>query len=213
MGGGLWRQRWSKKNPRSNNAARIYALCLLPKEIHNHLPCALFHAEGIHGYRASVSRLYCARYCFEEIEDTKGTALYPADGDELFCQLRAVLSEKAQISERQRAETELHKLGVELLFHTYINRITFAEITHNTAAHKYDAIIYLDERVTKEEKRANAAAMRKAFDAWLEENGLTADPTALTEVPDPCEGRFDTLAGAIAHIDHILRFPDLLLII
>ena len=37
-------------------------------------------------------------YCFEEIEDTKGTALYPADGDELFCQLRAVLSEKAQIS-------------------------------------------------------------------------------------------------------------------
>ena len=155
----------------------------------------------------------CGPYCFEEIEDTKGTALYPADGDELFCQLRAVLSEKAQISERQRAETELHKLGVELLFHTYINRITFAEITHNTAAHKYDAIIYLDERVTKEEKRANAAAMRKAFDAWLEENGLTADPTALTEVPDPCEGRFDTLAGAIAHIDHILRFPDLLLII
>lgn len=123
------------------------------------------------------------------------------------------MGEKAQISERQRAETELRKLGVELLFHIYINRITFAEITHNTAAHKYDAIIYLDERVTKEEKRANAAAMRKAFDAWLEENGLTADPTALTEVPDPCEGRFDTLAGAIAHIDHILRFPDLLLII
>ena len=51
------------------------------------------------------------------------------------------------------------------------------------------------------------------FLAWLEENGLTADPTALTEVPDPCEGRFDTLAAAIAHIDHILRFPDLLLII
>ena len=54
--------------------------------------------------------------------------------------------------------------------------------------------------------------MRNAFDAWLEENGLTADPTALTEVPDPCEGRFDTLAGAIVHIDYILRFPDLLLI-
>ena len=103
-------------------------------------------------------------------------------------------------------------MGVELLFHTYKNRITFAETTHNTAAHKYDAIIYLDERVTKEEKRANAAAMRKAFDACLEEHGLTADPTALTEVPDPCEGRFDTLAGAIAHIDHILHFPDLLLI-
>ena len=151
-------------------------------------------------------------YCFEEIEDTKGTAFYPANGDELFRKLRTALGEKAQISERQRAETELHKLGVELLFHTYINRIAFAEITHNTAAHKYDAIIYLDERVTNEEKRANVAAMRKAFDAWLEENGLTADPTALTEVPDPCEGRFDTLAGAIAHIDHILRFPDLLLI-
>lgn len=151
-------------------------------------------------------------YCFEEIGDTKGTAFYPANGDELFRKLRTALGEKAQISERQRAETELHKLGVELLFHTYINRITFAEITHNTAAHKYDAIIYLDERVTNEEKRANAAAMRKAFDAWLEENGLTADPTALTEVPDPCEGRFDTLAGAIAHIDYILRFPDLLLI-
>lgn len=126
------------------------------------------------------------------------------------CALR--WAKKQQISERQRAETELHKLGVELLFHTYIDRFTFAEITHNTAAHKYDAIIYLDERVTNEEKRANAAAMRKAFDAWLEKNGLTADPTALTEVPDPCEGRFDTLAGAIAHIDHILRFPDLLLI-
>ena len=135
-------------------------------------------------------------YCFEEIEDTKGTAL----------------GEKAQISERQRAEGELHKLGVELLFHTYINRFTFAEITHNTAAHKYDAIIYLDERATDKEKRANAAAMRKAFDAWLEESGLTADPAALTGVPDPCEGRFDTLAEAIAHIDHILRFPDLLLI-
>lgn len=152
-------------------------------------------------------------YCFEEIEDTKGTAFYPADGDELFCQLRAVLGEEAQISERQRAEGELHKLGVELLFHIYINRFTFAEITHNTAAHKYDAIIYLDECATDKNKRANAAAMRKAFDAWLEENGLTADPTALTEVPDPCEGRFDTLAGAIAHIDHVLRFPDLLLII
>lgn len=152
-------------------------------------------------------------YCFEEIGDTKGTAFYPANGDELFWKLRTALGEKAQISERQRAEGDLHKLGVELLFHTYINRFTFAEITHNTAAHKYDAIIYLDERATDKEKRANAAAMRKAFDAWLEENGLTADPAALTEVPDPCEGRFDTLAGAITHIDHILRFPDLLLII
>ena len=151
-------------------------------------------------------------YCFEEIGDTKGTAFYPANGDELFCQLRTAVDAKAQISERQRAETELHKLGVELLFHTYIDMFTFSEITHNTAAHKYDAIIYLDERVTNEEKRANIAAMRKAFDAWLEETGLTADPTALTEVPDPCEGRFDTLAGAIVHIDYILRFPDLLLI-
>ena len=122
------------------------------------------------------------------------------------------MGEKAQISERQRAEGELHKLGVELLFHIYINRFIFAEITHNTAAHKYDAIIYPDECITNEEKRANAAAMRRAFDAWLEESGHTVDPTALTEVPDPCEGRFDTLAGAIAHIDHILRFPDLLLI-
>ena len=103
-------------------------------------------------------------------------------------------------------------MGVELLFHTYIDRFTFAEITHNTATDKFDAIIYLDERVTNEEKRANAAAMRKAFDAWLEESGHTVDPTALTEVPDPCEGRFDTLTEAIAHIDHILRFPDLLLI-
>lgn len=151
-------------------------------------------------------------YCFEEIGDTKGTAFYPANVDELLWNLRTALGEKAQISERQRAEGELHKLGVELLFHIYINRFTFAEITHNTATDRYDAIIYLDERATDKEKRANAAAMRKAFDAWLEENGLTADPTALTEVPDPCEGRFDTLAGAIAHIDHILRFPDLLLI-
>ena len=151
-------------------------------------------------------------YCFEEIEDTKGTAFYPADGDALFRQLRTAIDAKAQISERQRAETELHKLGVELLFHIYINRFTFAEITHNTAADKYDAIIYLDERVTNEEKRSNAAAMRRVFDAWLEESGYTADPTALTEVPDPCEGRFGTLAEAIAHIDHILRFPDLLLI-
>ena len=53
-------------------------------------------------------------YCFEEIEDTKGTAFYPANGDELFRKLRTALGEKAQISERQRAETELHKLGVEL---------------------------------------------------------------------------------------------------
>ena len=148
-------------------------------------------------------------YCFEEIEDTKGTALYPADGNELFRKLRTALGEKTQISERQRAEDELHKLGVELLFHTYIDRFTFAEITHNTTADKYDAIIYLDERVTNEEKRANAAAMRRAFDAWLEEIGTTVDPAALTEVPDRCEGRFDTLAEAIAHI---LRFPDLLLI-
>lgn len=151
-------------------------------------------------------------YCFEEIEDTKGTALYPADGNELFRKLRTALGEKTQISERQRAEDELHKLGVELLFHTYIDRFTFAEITHNTTADKYDAIIYLDERVTNEEKRANAAAMRRAFDAWLEEIGTTVDPAALTEVPDRCEGRFDTLAEAIVHIDHILRFPDLLLI-
>ena len=151
-------------------------------------------------------------YCFEEIEDTKGTAFYPANGDELFRKLRTALSERTQISERRRAEDELHKLGVELLFHTYIDRFTFAEITHNTATDKYDAIIYIDECVTNEEKRANAAAMRKAFDAWLEESGYTADPVALTEVPDPCEGRFDTLAEAIAHIDHILRLPDLLLI-
>ena len=127
-------------------------------------------------------------YCFEEIEDTKGTALYPANGDELFRKLRSALSERTQISERQRAEGELHKLGVELLFHTYIDRFAFAEITHNTAA------------------------IRRTFDVWLAENGIAVDPAALTEVPDPCEGRFDTLAGAVAHIDHILRFPDLLLI-
>jgi len=54
-------------------------------------------------------------YCFEEIEDTKGTALYPADGDELFCQLRTALGEKAQISERQRAEGELMLDGVNIL--------------------------------------------------------------------------------------------------
>ena len=151
-------------------------------------------------------------YCFEEIEDTKGTAFYPANGDELFRKLRTALSEKTQISERQRAEGELHKLGVELLFHTYINRFTFAEITHNTITDRYDAIIYLDDCATNEERRADAAAMRRTFDAWLAENGITVDPVALTEVTDPCEGRFDTLAGAIAHIDHILRFPDLLLI-
>ena len=151
-------------------------------------------------------------YCFEEIEDTKGTVFYPANGDELFRKLRSALSARTQISERQRAEGELHKLGVELLFHIYIDRITFAEITHNTTADKYDAIIYLDDCATNEEKRANAAAMRRAFDAWLEESGYTEDPAALTEVSDPCEGRFDTLAGAIAHIGHILRFPDLLLI-
>ena len=151
-------------------------------------------------------------YCFEEIEDTKGTAFYPANGDELFRKLRTALGEKTQISERQRAEDELHKLGVELLFHTYIDRFTFAEITHSTATDKYDAIIYIDERVTNEEKLANAAAMRRTFDAWLAENGITVDPAAITEVTDPCEGRFDTFAGAIAHIDHILRFPDLLLI-
>ena len=127
-------------------------------------------------------------YCFEEIEDTKGTAFYPANGDELFRQLRTAMDARTQISERQRAEDELHKLGVELLFHTYIDRFTFAEITHNTAA------------------------MRRAFDAWLEESGHTVDPTTLTDVSDPCEGRFDTLAGAIAHIDHILSSPDLLLI-
>lgn len=151
-------------------------------------------------------------YCFEEIEDTKGTVLYPANGDELFRKLRAALGKRTQISERQRAEDELHKLGVELLFHTYIDRFSFAEITHNTATTKYDAIIYLNDCATNEEKRANAAAMRRAFDAWLEESGHTVDPAALTKVPDPCEGRFDTLAGAIAHIDHILRFPGLLLI-
>lgn len=151
-------------------------------------------------------------YCFEEIEDTKGTAFYPANGDELFRKLRSALSERTQISERQRAEGELHRLGVELLFHIYIDRTTFAEITHNTITDRYDAIIYLDECVTNEEKRANTAAMRRAFDAWLEESSYTADPSALTEVPDPCEGRFDTLAGAVAHIDRILRFPDLLLI-
>ena len=150
-------------------------------------------------------------YCFEEIEDTKCTAFYPANGDELFRKLRTALGEKAQISERQRAEGDLHKLGVKLLFHTYIDRFTFSEITHNTAAHKYDAIIYLDECATDKNKRANAAAMRKAFDAWLEENGLTADPTALTEVPDPCEGRFGddcayrpyfTLSRPAAYLKH-----------
>ena len=67
-------------------------------------------------------------YCFEEIEDTKGTAFYPANGDELFRKLRTALGEKAQISERQRAETELHKLGVELLFHTYINNLLQGDV-------------------------------------------------------------------------------------
>ena len=67
-------------------------------------------------------------YCFEEIEDTKGTAFYPANGDELFCQLRTAVDAKAQISERQRAETELHKLGVELLFHTYINDLLQGDV-------------------------------------------------------------------------------------
>ena len=61
-------------------------------------------------------------YCFEEIEDTKGTAFYPANGDELFRKLRTALGEKAQISERQRAEGELHKLGVELLFNVYTSK-------------------------------------------------------------------------------------------
>ena len=67
-------------------------------------------------------------YCFEEIGDTKGTAFYPANGDELFWKLRTALGEKAQISERQRAETELHKLGVELLFHTYINNLLQGDV-------------------------------------------------------------------------------------
>ena len=33
-------------------------------------------------------------YCFEKIEDTKGTAFYPADGDELFCQLRTAVAQE-----------------------------------------------------------------------------------------------------------------------
>lgn len=48
--------------------------------------------------------------------------MYPADGDELFCQLRTALGEKTQISERQRAEGELHQLEVELLFNVYTSK-------------------------------------------------------------------------------------------
>lgn len=58
-------------------------------------------------------------YCFEEIEDTKGTVLYPADGDELFCQLRTALGEKTQISERQRRNRAAQVGGGTLIPYLY----------------------------------------------------------------------------------------------
>ena len=69
------------------------------------------------------------------------------------------------------------------------------------------------ELLMRAKNRSALPLLLEKVRAWLEESGHTADPATLTEVPDPCEGRFDTLARAIAHIDHILRFPDLLLII
>ena len=65
-----------------------------------------------------------------------------------------VLAANVQDWQNLRFIVALYRPVVVLLFHTYIDRFTFAEITHNTTADKYDAIIYIDECVTNEEKRA-----------------------------------------------------------
>ena len=65
-----------------------------------------------------------------------------------------VLAANVQNQQNSRFIVSLYHPVVVLLFHTYIDRFTFAEITHNTTADKYDAIIYIDECVTNEEKRA-----------------------------------------------------------
>ena len=65
-----------------------------------------------------------------------------------------VLGVAVQNQQISRFIVGLYLHVVVLLFHTYIDRFTFAEITHNTTADKYDAIIYIDECVTNEEKRA-----------------------------------------------------------
>lgn len=68
-------------------------------------------------------------YCFEEIEDTKGTAFYPANGDELFrsCALR--WAKKRKFPNASAWEPSCTSWGWTL-FHTYIDRFTFSEITH-----------------------------------------------------------------------------------
>ena len=55
-------------------------------------------------------------YCFEEIENLRGTEDYPKDGDLLFQKLRNALAHTPQISELENEILEVNAIGGELLF-------------------------------------------------------------------------------------------------
>lgn len=151
-------------------------------------------------------------YCFEEIENTKGTDEYPPDGDSLFAQLREVLGTHTQISEREQAKVELQALGVELLFHVSIDRFTFAEITYLKETNLYDGRIYINGDKHRDDLAECVGVMKKEFEDWLANEGISFDRTKVKiRCPDPCDGRFNSLEEAIALVYDGLENPQRLL--
>lgn len=121
----------------------------------------------------------------------KGTPAYPADGDALLAELRALVDTVPQQTNREANAAEIAAYHGQMLFYFDRDYYTLAELVHLPERGKYSACVYIDADGAATTAPAMPAASRCS---WTNGGGRTASPLTNRPCPPiPC--RFATMAS------------------
>ena len=151
-------------------------------------------------------------YCFDEIEKTKGTDAYPEEGDDLFRQLRNVLSSTGQLSELEQETAEVKAFGGNLLLFYYLDRYTMMELVEQPDGAGYDSFVYISSEHHGNELRRIADQMKAALEDWLCHTFVSHGEVGAADQPNETDiCRYQPLDTAISFLYTGLKFPESIL--
>lgn len=151
-------------------------------------------------------------YCFEEIENLRGTEDYPKDGDALSQKLRDVLEHTPQISELENEIQEANAIGGELLFFYYFDRYTLLELMKHSDGSGFDSFVFICEETHRGKIQEIAAEMKAALEEWVEHCVYPHGDISARYQPNQTDFcRYGTLDEALTFLYTALRFPDSIL--
>lgn len=148
-------------------------------------------------------------YCFEVIENLRGTEDYPEDGNLLFQKLRDALAHTPQISELENEIQEVNAIGGELLFFYYLDRYTVLELVKHSDGSGFDSFVFICEEKHRDTIQEIAAEMQEALEEWLKHCVYPhGDISARNQLNQKDFCRYGTLDDALTFLFTALKYPD-----